>query len=92
MHIAAFALMCLLQVGDVISTIRFLRAGKREANPLIRWLMDKIGVWPTMILKLAATFAAAWVLCFAVPEYLWLMAPLCAVYAYTVWRNWRVVK
>lgn len=41
-----------LQVGDAVTTaINLKRPGGKEHNPLIRKLMDKLGVLPALVVK-----------------------------------------
>lgn len=84
-------LLAVLQVADVISTLRFLKAGVPEANPILSVLFDEIGVIPTLAVSKAALLYTAWVF---MDEPYWneVVIAACAVYTFVVIRNWRLVK
>lgn len=85
-----FALLALLQAGDWLTTARALAHGKREGNPLMRWLIERIGLHPALALKTAFVLAIGWML---VREGLVIpLALICAIYAWVCWHNWRIVK
>jgi hypothetical protein len=44
-----FIIFCLLQIFDVYSTYQILNAGGREVNPMMNWLMDRVGVMAALI-------------------------------------------
>lgn len=49
--LALFIIVALTQVLDALSTVSALRKpGNYEANPFMRWLFAKFGMWPTLIL------------------------------------------
>ena len=84
----ALIILALLQVCDVLSTIRVLEAGGYERNPVVAKLMDWFGRfwWVPKILLAAAAAALIW-WAGAVPL-LWLLN---AVYAAVVINNLRQV-
>lgn len=43
MNIALIIAFILLQVLDVMSTLRILRANGREINPIMKWVMNQYG-------------------------------------------------
>jgi hypothetical protein len=47
------ALLVALNVADYLTTKKGLRLGAREANPAMRWVIDKAGVEGLAVLKLA---------------------------------------
>ena len=53
----ALAIFAALQVADVTLTTLILRRGGRELNPVMRWLMDKVGVIPAMAVTKALLVA-----------------------------------
>jgi len=57
----ALALFALLQIADVITTVQALKRGGREANPVIRYLMN-LGPLPWIAIKLAVAAMAALIL------------------------------
>ena len=84
----ALIILALLQVCDVLSTIRVLEAGGYERNPVVAKLMDWFGrfLWAPKILVAAVAAALIW-WAGAVPL-LWLLN---AVYAAVVVNNLRQV-
>ena len=48
--VALVALFVLLQVLDAVSTVLALRHGATEANPVLRWLMGRLGVPVALVL------------------------------------------
>ena len=63
MLILLLVLFAALQVSDAVLTLLILRDGGRELNPIMRWLMNKIGIVPALVwVKLGLVVAvAAWV-------------------------------
>lgn len=82
-----FVLLVLLQAGDVYTTNRILANGGREANPVIAWVMGKLGrYW--WLSKVAVMLPIA-LLVWLSPGYHTLMALLFMVilYLWVVWHN-----
>ena len=52
-----FALFIVVQVLDIYTTVHVLLAGAREANPLMHWLMERIGMVPALIVGKAIVVA-----------------------------------
>ena len=44
-------LLAVLQLGDVFTTERILKANGSELNPVMNWLFNKFGVSSTLIFK-----------------------------------------
>jgi hypothetical protein len=92
---ALLILFAILNVGDGLSTLKFLSEGHREGNALARRLFDKIGVVPTIILLKTLTVAvvtgcALLALHIAPEASVWIalfLAGLCGVLAYTIIGN-----
>jgi hypothetical protein len=42
------AIIILLQVLDAATTLSILKLGGRELNPMLKWLMDRLGVVPAL--------------------------------------------
>jgi len=84
------ALFLVLQAFDVLSTIRFLKAGTgTEANPLAAWAMRRLGPWwPVIKVPEAGIAAAAWLL--PSPAGAVVLDALCFVYGIVVWQNYRL--
>lgn len=83
---ALFGLFVALSVADAITTYRALRRpGTREANPVMRWLFDRLGIVPALVATKAAAVAAVWA---TMGVYsVWVLAGVNAAYAFVVWRN-----
>lgn len=77
-----------LQFGDILTTRRVLAQGGRELNPLMARLMGAIGVLPALVVAKLGLIVL--IVITQLPYYL--LAALCALYAYVVWRNWRLLK
>ena len=57
---ATFIAFVVAQIADAGSTILALdRKGVREANPVLRWLMDRIGLGPALFFPKLAYVALA---------------------------------
>lgn len=73
-----------LQLADIATTGYLLHApGYVEANPFVRWLMDKIGFWTGLIGPKVIIVA----LLFITTHYLWLLLALSAFYTAVVVNN-----
>ena len=88
---ALFALIVILQLLDIISTLRAFRAGAIEGNPIVAWIIDKLGVIPGLVVAKAATLAGVLAVMIIAPPPLPLILLLvvAAVYAWFVVRNFR---
>ena len=87
MNTAFVILFLLLQIADIWTTDKALKMGKREANPLLNWLfqrLDPVGVMVSM--KVAAT----WLLWYA--DIYFVTAACCALYVWVVINNWKVIE
>ena len=82
-----------MQVADVLTTIRALDGGCVEANKIVRWAMDKIGVIPAL--------AAVKVLAVGVMGVAVILSPiltgyaliaLCALYAWVIINNIKAIR
>ena len=86
---ALLAFLILLQIVDVFTTRRILLAGGRELNPVMRWLVRKLGLMPSLITSKAAVFAACY---FILLPYWWVLALLCIFYTGIFLFNLRAMK
>lgn len=43
-------LFILLQIADSLTTVHILKNGGREANPVMNWLFQKIGMIPSLVI------------------------------------------
>ena len=84
-------LLAALQVADVLTTVRFLKAGVPEANPIARKLFEVMGVIPAMVL-LKGVFLYVTYITMATDYWHEVVIVVCVVYTAIVVRNWRAVK
>jgi hypothetical protein len=88
MAIVLFILFIALQIADAWTTLRVLARAGREANPIMAWVFDRVGVAAGLLLtKGAASALVAWGL---LDRPGWLAA-LCAFYAAVVAHNLRAL-
>lgn len=80
------AVYAVLQIADVISTLRFLKAEVREGNPIVAWMMDHFGAAWILVKLLFAALVAVLILYSGTAWPLW---ALNALYAAGVIWNWR---
>jgi len=88
MTIFLILLLISLNVADVLLTLRIIKQGGRELNPLLAWLMTRIGLKPALIGSKTILLAIAAVVLRS-PAVLTL---LCLAYAAVVWHNWRQLR
>ncbi len=85
-------LLAILQVADAVTTVRFLRAGAKELNPILQFLIEEVGVFFALLLTKSA------VIVFGVYIYNHgdiatpILACLDLFYAFVVVNNYRIVK
>lgn len=86
----AFAVLAVLQVIDVGTTLAVLQRGGVERNPMLAVLFKKIGAAPVMIALKAAFLAALWFF----QEHIGIEAMLflCAVYVVIAANNFIVLR
>ena len=61
MIVALLFIFILLQIADCLTTIYILKNGGREANPVLAWLFNKVGMIPSLIaMKLITIGVVAW--------------------------------
>jgi len=90
-----FALFVALQCGDAWTTINVINSGKgHEANPIMAWLFDKIGMYLGFIVAKSATILAVGFIVYTALE---LAATFALVvfnllYAYVVYQNYKILK
>ena len=92
-----FALLIAVQIADAVTTVQALkRPGNYEANPALKWLMDKIGVKEALFLVKVASCAVVWVgvlniMAQGYPRLGYgLLAAATALYALVAYRNWKL--
>jgi hypothetical protein len=79
----------LLQIADVWTTMVALKTGKaHEANPIMKWFMDKLGVVPSLLIIKAVVigvvvyFVNVWII----------LAILNCLYAFAVYLNIKTLQ
>ncbi len=82
-------LLIALQAGDWLTTRAILAHGGYERNPVIRWLMGKLGVDPALAVKTVVVIVIGFVLT-GLP--ILFIGLLCGFYAWVVVNNWRVLQ
>lgn len=81
-----FLLFAVLQLADYELTSGILARGGREQNPLVRWLIARLGNWGLVLAKLTAV-ALGYVLAYHGETAL--LAAGCVLYAGVVGWNWK---
>ena len=81
-----FALLATLQIADGYLTWRVLANGGRELNPVVRILMDRLGVVAGLAM---AKLALLVVTVLWLADHLVLMLLLIGLYAWVVRHNWK---
>ena len=78
--------LLILQAVDAISTIYLLsREGFAEGNKVLKAIMDRIGVAPTLLI--IKGFFVGWVLYFQAEIPLEILGILCAGYLWVIYNN-----
>lgn len=85
-----FGTFVLLQVVDVVLTIKALKLGGREVNPLLRKAFEKYGVVESLVVVKAAMIGVVAAFLPMLPQ--WLMLLFVAVYLWVAQNNYGVVK
>lgn len=89
---AAIALLVFymaISIADILTTERVIRKGGREANPVMRWLMEQLGRGGAYAVKMVVALGVGIVGAVLAPPALVLLN---AMGCWVVWHNWRVVK
>lgn len=84
------ATLILLQIGDFITTKKGMEIGLREVNPLLRRLMDKVGVVPALLLAKSLAVIGGVVLWYLQQEIV--IGALIVFYLYVVINNYYEIK
>lgn len=79
-----------LQVLDAVSTVIALDGGGHEVNPILKKIMDKIGVIPALVLVKGAAIAFFWYYQELLPDPLVLL--LCLGYIWILYNNIQVIR
>lgn len=84
---ALFAMLCILNLADALLTIRILKDGGQEKNPLMARLMMAVGTAPALAASKAIVLLLAWNWLLPSPAAPWILSALCGLYAWVVWHN-----
>ena len=87
--IALLAFYMAISIADVLTTERVMRKGGREANPVMRWLMERLGRGGAYAVKLVVALGVGIVGAIIAPPALVLLN---ATGCWVVWHNWRAVN
>ena len=85
-----FVTLVILNVLDIYTTLRVLRQGGEELNPVMDWLMDKVGVIPALIVPKATYLIAVGYFLTDLPSMV--MFGLCCFYVLLVLHNFGEIK
>lgn len=90
MTLALMYVLIGLQGLDFVSTYRGINSGKaKEANPVVAWLLQKLGLVPGLLIAKSGGVAVA------VGMYLFapiMLVPFIAIYTYVVYNNFKITK
>lgn len=84
--IALLALLIVLQAFDYYTTTTILANGGVEINPVMRWLMEQLGVHEALALKGFLVCGFAFLVLFETP---WAIAAMDAVFVAVIVFNYR---
>lgn len=92
MLICLIVLLVLLQTADLLTTYKGLQMGKKEANPIGRWLLNKLGFAGLVIPKIVLTGLLGY-LSYRYPESgLILLILSNLMMGYVVFHNMKVIR
>ena len=84
-----FAVFVALQIGDAWTTIQCLKSGKgHEANGLMAWLFNKIGMVQALMITKVGICGVAWIL----KDIALAIGVIDVLYAYVVYQNYKILK
>jgi hypothetical protein len=90
MEILALVLT-LLQVVDGWATYQIIKNHGKEMNPLIRKLIEKLGLYKALVIAKGFAVALGWILVFLNAP-VWTLGLLVAFYAVVAANNWGVLE
>ena len=90
MYLILVILICLLQIGDVLTTEYILKRGGKELNPIMDWLFTKFGMHTVLISKaLIISLTAIFAFNYAPIA----LIPVAIVYiAVVAWNSYQIYK
>jgi hypothetical protein len=91
--IALVVAVTVLAAFDVHSTLRFLKAGRKEGNPIMVWLQRVLpNGWPVVRIGGAAAVALLAAFFTPAPGACLILSILCAIYLFVVLRNYGLFR
>lgn len=84
-----FVILTLLQVADIHTTNKALKEGNREANPVISWVMDKMGEDKWWTIKIPVVVGIGWL---SYMQFTLLLLVLTLFYSWVTWHNYNLIK
>ena len=89
---ATFIAFVVAQIADFVTTILALdRKGTREANPVMKWLMGKIGTAPALFFPKVAYIGIAAAF-FSYPGIHWVYGVIAAIFFAVAINNYRIYR
>jgi O-antigen/teichoic acid export membrane protein len=89
MALTLWIIFAVLQTIDAASTYYVIEQGiGHEANPVMRWLMDRFGMMLTLMVVKGGLICIAW---YWLLPYVWVLAAMCVVYLIAAANNLRVI-
>lgn len=89
LSLTLFVVLVVLNIADIGTTAYVLTHGGQEANPVMKWIIDKIGIIPGLLGVKAPLLAVCY---FFITQEVILLT-LCAIYAGVVfWNVQQVIK
>lgn len=86
----AIALMVVLQLGDIVTTINVLKRGGRESNGIISFMMERLGPKGWIVAKLIIACLAI-LICYHF-DLIWIIWLYIPIYAYVVYQNHKITQ
>ena len=92
MSITAIVVLALLQVSDAYSTHLVLSKGGYEANPVMRWILDRFGFGGMFVLKGFLVALVIYVEASGMAPVWWFTWALCLPFLYATISNYTVYR
>lgn len=82
-------LLTILQIFDGWTTYKIIKRGGKELNPIVRSLIERLGLYQGLLVAKGFAVALGWVLVlFSAPA--WTVVLVLIACLAVAWRNWRV--
>lgn len=87
------AVFVALQIGDIISTTLALqKSNVVEGNPIVRWIMDRVGILPALVLSKVVVIVLFGVAVYLSPYAVYLMGLMSLFYVWVVVNNIKILQ